>query len=93
MKSAAEDSSYLPMKVGGDDYLTSDSSPAYLVPQESTTHDDDDDDEDDIRQSLQPAAAAEAANDTSLVEKPLLGPASQNQTSHVKTGADYHNVP
>ena len=84
MKSAAEDSSYLPMKDHDDDYLN-ESNPSYLIPQSTAHHDDDDndddddDDDDDAVKTLQPAAAAENTNNTSLMsstqdnaEKPLL---------------------
>jgi len=92
MKSAEQDSSYLPMNVSGGDYLNA-SNPSYLIPQSPANQDDDDDDDDDVIKTLQPAAAAENANDTSLVscsqdnaEKPLLG--RPNQTvPHVKYSA------
>jgi len=78
MKSCPQDDSYLPMSVHSNDYVSG-SSPSYLIPQSTAQDDDDDDDDDedvDAIKTLQPAAAADNINDTSIVsdgaKKPLL---------------------
>ena len=99
MKSLTQDDSYLPMNVHSNDYVSG-SSPSYLIPQ-STSHsdDDDDDDDDDAIKPLQPAAAADNVNDTSIVssmqdsaKKPLLN-ASDKTAPHMKYSALHQHSP
>jgi len=91
MKSCTQDDSYLPMNVHSNDYVSG-SSPSYLIPQSAAQDDDDDDDDEDVDviKTLQPAAAANNLNDSSIVndsaEKPLLN-SSDKTAPHMKYSA------